>query len=56
MPRYWKRNGKRELRVIIRNNCYIQRLKGKAEEYGIEVVEVGEYDFEHLPILWDEGQ
>ncbi|MCD6509165.1 MAG: transposase [Thermoprotei archaeon] len=22
MPRYWKRNGKRELRVIIRNDCY----------------------------------
>jgi len=55
MPRYWKRNGKRELRVIIRNNCYIQRLKGKAKEYGIEVVEVGEYDFEHLPVLWNEG-
>ena len=22
MPRYWKRNGKRELRIIIRNDCY----------------------------------
>ncbi len=22
MPRYWKRNGKRELRVIVRNDCY----------------------------------
>jgi len=22
MPRYWKRRGKRELRVIIRNDCY----------------------------------
>jgi len=22
MPRYWKRNGRRELRVIIRNDCY----------------------------------
>jgi len=22
MPRYWKRNGKREFRVIIRNDCY----------------------------------
>ncbi|MEM2896956.1 MAG: transposase [Candidatus Bathyarchaeia archaeon] len=25
MPRYWKRNGKRELRIIVRNDCY--RLK-----------------------------
>jgi putative transposase len=22
MPRYWKRNGKRELRIIVRNDCY----------------------------------
>ena len=22
MPRYWKRNGRRELRVVIRNDCY----------------------------------
>jgi putative transposase len=22
MPRYWKRNGRRELRVIVRNDCY----------------------------------
>jgi len=22
MPRYWKRKGRRELRIIIRNNCY----------------------------------
>ena len=22
MPRYWKRNGRRELRIIIRNDCY----------------------------------
>ena len=22
MPRYWKKNGKRELRIIIRNDCY----------------------------------
>ena len=27
MPRYWKRNGKRELRIIIRNDCY--RLDGR---------------------------
>ena len=26
MPRYWKRNGGRELRVIVRNDCY--RLEG----------------------------
>jgi hypothetical protein len=22
MPRYWKRNGRRELRIIVRNDCY----------------------------------
>jgi putative transposase len=22
MPRYWKRNGRRELRIIIRKDCY----------------------------------
>ncbi|PUA31491.1 MAG: transposase, partial [Candidatus Terraquivivens tikiterensis] len=22
MPRYWKRNGKRELRIVVRNDCY----------------------------------
>ncbi|MGC8937358.1 MAG: RNA-guided endonuclease InsQ/TnpB family protein, partial [Candidatus Methanomethylicaceae archaeon] len=22
MPRYWKKNGKRELRIIVRNDCY----------------------------------
>jgi hypothetical protein len=22
MPKYWKRNGKRELRIIVRNDCY----------------------------------
>jgi len=22
IPRYWKRNGRRELRIIIRNDCY----------------------------------
>ncbi|MGB9727751.1 MAG: hypothetical protein ACPLZF_05015 [Nitrososphaeria archaeon] len=22
MPRYWKKNGKRELKIIIRNDCY----------------------------------
>ena len=22
MPKYWKKNGKRELRIIIRNDCY----------------------------------
>ncbi|MBS7627750.1 hypothetical protein KEJ36_02880 [Candidatus Bathyarchaeota archaeon] len=22
MPRYWKKNGRRELRIIIRNDCY----------------------------------
>jgi putative transposase len=22
MPRYWKKNGKRELKTIVRNNCY----------------------------------
>jgi len=27
MPRYWKRNGKRELKIIVRNDCY--RVEGK---------------------------
>jgi len=27
MPRYWKRNGKRELKIIVRNDCY--RVDGK---------------------------
>ncbi|MGC8937346.1 MAG: transposase, partial [Candidatus Methanomethylicaceae archaeon] len=27
MPRYWKKNGRRELRVIIRNDCY--RIDGE---------------------------
>jgi putative transposase len=22
MPRYWKKNGRRELRIIVRNDCY----------------------------------
>ena len=22
MPRYWKRNGRRELRIIVRSDCY----------------------------------
>jgi hypothetical protein len=22
MPRYWKRDGRRELRIIVRNDCY----------------------------------
>jgi len=27
MPRYWKKNGRRELRVVLRNDCY--RIDGK---------------------------
>jgi len=27
MPRYWKKNGKRELRIIVRNDCY--RIDGE---------------------------
>lgn len=27
MPRYWKRNGERELRIIIRNDCY--KIEGR---------------------------
>jgi len=35
----------------------IQRLKEKAEEYGIEVVEVSEYETSSiLSILWSERQ
>ncbi len=27
LPRYWKRNGKRELRIVVRNDCY--KVNGK---------------------------
>ena len=27
MPRYWKKSGRKELRIIVRNDCY--RVDGK---------------------------
>ena len=58
MPRYWKRNGKRELRVVLRNDCYriekehLYLPKGLRLEYKGELKWKGKP--ERLEIIYDE--
>jgi putative transposase len=58
MPRYWKRNGKRELRIIVRNDCYriddeyIHLPKGLKLKYKGELRWIGKQG--RLEIVYDE--
>ncbi|NHV61169.1 MAG: transposase, partial [Candidatus Verstraetearchaeota archaeon] len=58
MPRYWKRNGKRELRIIVRNDCYriddeyMYLPKGLKLKYKGELKWMGKQG--RLEIIYDE--
>jgi putative transposase len=58
MPRYWKRNGRRELRIIVRNDCYriddeyMYLPKGLKLKYKGELKWMGKQG--RLEIIYDE--
>jgi putative transposase len=58
MPRYWKKNGKRELRIIVRNDCYrigdehLHLPKGLRLKYKGELRWIGKQG--RLEIVYDE--
>jgi putative transposase len=58
MPRYWKKNGKRELRIIVRNDCYrigdehLHLPKGLRLKYKGELRWIGKPG--RLEIVYDE--
>jgi len=58
MPRYWKKNGKRELRVIIRNDCYTLNEKHLHLPKGLKLKYKGSLKWSgrqgRLEIVYDE--
>jgi len=58
MPRYWKKNGRRELRIIVRNDCYriddeyMYLPKGLKLKYKGELKWIGKHG--RLEIIYDE--